>query len=363
MKTVGGMIYANGRLFRGFVEFDGGIIHDVQEGNPPDYCTARGLVIPLLANCHSHVGDACLRGRLDPNATIDELVRPPDSFKHRALAECEDAVVSDSIGSAIEEMRSYGTRQFIDFRESGIRGVRQLKSATNIHQFPECTILSRPAELSYDEDEVEQLLLESDGIGISSVSDWPADDLQALAGHVTGKGRIFALHASEAEREEIDRVLQLKPSFLVHMSSATEEDLVACAKENLPVVICPRSNLRFGIKIDVSKMLDSGVELCLGTDNAMFHSLSMLDEMRAIYTNRHNSRSVTPQEILKLAVENSQKVLRDKTMISISPGNRCEFMVVTVGSDDSPRAVLDSSSKSVVALIAHGREIWRDTIG
>jgi len=363
LETVGGTIYSNGRLFRGSVEFDGGIIQDVREEDPPGHCTARGLIIPLLTNCHSHIGDACLRGRFDQNASLEELVRPPDGFKHRALTGCEDAIVSDSIGSAIEEMRSYGIRKFIDFRESGIKGVRQLRSAIENHQFPECTILSRPAELKYDEAEVDMLLSESDGMGVSSVSDWPSEDLQTLADHVTGRGKIFSLHASESEREDIGRVLQLKPDFLVHMSRAADEDLQACAEEDVPIVICPRSNLRFGIEIDVSRMLDSGAELCLGTDNAMFHDLSILDEMRAIYSNRHNSRPVVPQEILKLAVENSQKVLRDKTMISISPGSRCEFMVVTAGSDDSPGDVLGGSTKSAVALIAHGREIWRDTFG
>lgn len=363
MNAVGGTIYADGRLFRGYVEFDEGVILDVHEGEPPEHCKVRGIVLPLLTNCHSHVGDACLRSRFDPKASLEELVKPPDSFKHRALAGCEDSEVSASIESAIEEMRGYGTRQFIDFRESGIKGVKQLRSVIRDHPFPGCTILSRPTELRYDDEEVDLLLSESDGIGISSLSDWPLDDLQALADHVSGKGGIFALHASEAEREDIDRVLQLRPSFLIHMSTATEEDLAACAERKLPIVICPRSNLRFGIEIDVSAMIDTGVELCLGTDNAMFHELSLLDEMKAIYSNRHNSRPVEPQEIIKLAVENSQKVLRDKTMISISPGNRCEFMVITTGDDDSPGEVLGSSSKSAVALIAHGREIWRDTLG
>lgn len=363
MSTVGGTIYSEGRLFRGFVEFDEGLVREVYEGDPPAHCETRGLILPLLTNCHSHVGDVCLRGKFDPDSTLEELVKPPDSFKNRALASCDENQMIASIGSAIEEMRGSGTGHFIDFRESGVGGVRQLRSATRDHPFPECTILSRPVMLNYNEEEVDRLLSESDGIGVSSASDWPYDDLRRLADHVSEKGGMFALHASEAEREEIDQVLQLKPDFLVHMSTADEEDLTAVAEKNIPIVICPRSNLRFGIGIDVTAMIDSGAAICLGTDNAMFHELSLLDEMRAIYTNRHNSRPVEPREIIELAVENSQKVLRDKTMISISPGNRCGFMVVTAGGGDSPEEVMGGSSRSTVVLIAHGREIWRDTVG
>ena len=62
--------------------------------------------------------------------------------------------------------------------------------------------------------EVEAILKIADGIGASALSDWDADDLRSLAGMAKAKGKLFALHASEAVREDIATILALKPDFL-----------------------------------------------------------------------------------------------------------------------------------------------------
>jgi cytosine/adenosine deaminase-related metal-dependent hydrolase len=354
-----GTVYSEGRFFEGYVEFDGGVIIDVVEGAPAGRVVAEGLILPLLANCHTHIGDASLRGAIDSQTTLEELVRPPDGLKHRLLSQQSNQKMTDAMGGAIDEMRRLGIGRYVDFREGGLAGLQQLRSAIRIHPYPRAIVLSRPDGLNYSEEEAEKLLAQSDGFGVSAMSDWPRDDLVELAAHAKRRKKMFALHASEKVREDISQVLSLEPDFLVHMSSASEDDLQSCKDEGIPIVVCPRSNARFGIKLDVARMLDVGLEACIGTDNAMLHDLSVIEELKAAFSMRGNSRRLDPAEVFKLAVENSRKVLYDTGVITIKAGNPCEFMVVKAGSKSSPEELLRGGRDHRIELVSIGSRIWK----
>ena len=138
-------------------------------------------------------------------------------------------------------------------------------------------ILSRPDSLKYDKNEVDVLLKNSDGIAISSISDWEYSELQKIAQDTREKNKIFALHASERIRENIDNILDLKPNFLVHMIKAPESDLLRVKENKIPIVVCPRANSFYGLKPNFSLLKKVGVDLSLGTDNAMLNSPVILD--------------------------------------------------------------------------------------
>jgi cytosine/adenosine deaminase-related metal-dependent hydrolase len=355
----GGTVYSDGRFFKGYVEFDEGVITEVAEGEPTGKVVANGLIIPMLANCHTHIGDASLRGKIDSQATLEELVRPPGGLKHRLLSEQSEETMVGAMGGAICEMRALGIGRYVDFREGGLQGLQQFKDAIRIHPYPRPIALSRPKKINYSEDEVEELLNLSDGIGVSAMRDWSYDDLLMLAGHVNRRKKMFALHASEGEREEISSILELEPDFLVHMSCATKDDLLACRDADIPIVVCPRSNKRFGIRLDIARMLDLGIDVCLGTDNAMLHDLSVIEELRAAHSLSGNSRHLDAAEVFKLAVENSRKVLYDEGVITITAGNPCEFMVLNAGKNDSPEELLRAGCEHSIELVSIGSKTWK----
>ncbi len=354
-----GTVYSEGRFFKGYVEFDDGMITEVAEGAPTGKAIANGIIIPLLANCHTHIGDASLRGKVDSQMTLEELVRPPDGLKHRLLSQQGEETMVSAMGGAIDEMRALGIGRYVDFREGGLHGLQQLREAVRIHPYPKPVILSRPDEVDYSEDEVEELLGHSDGIGISAMRDWPYDDLIMLAGHAKRRKKMFALHASEGEREDISSILELEPDFLVHMSCATKDDLLACKDANIPIVVCPRSNQRFGIELDIARMVNLGLDVCIGTDNAMLHDLSVIEELRSAYSLIGNSRRLDAAEVFKLAVENSRKVLYDEGVITIAAGNPCEFMVLKAGKNDSPKELLRAGCEQSIELVSIGSKTWR----
>ena len=74
-------------------------------------------------------------------------------------------------------------------------------------------------------------------------------------------------------------VLQLDPEFLVHMVFGTREDFRDLAAAGVPVVVCPRSTHRFTKAPPVMEMMREGVDLRVGTDNAMLQGPSVLDDI------------------------------------------------------------------------------------
>jgi cytosine/adenosine deaminase-related metal-dependent hydrolase len=50
---------------------------------------------------------------------------------------------------------------------------------------------------------------------------------------------------------------------------------------DLPVVVCPRSNMFFGMVPPLARMVKAGVTVALGTDNAMIHQPDLFVEMNS----------------------------------------------------------------------------------
>lgn len=270
----------------------------------------------ILVNSHTHIGDAFIDIG-DKNWKLDELVAPPHGFKHEMMRKASEGEIIEGMKKAISVMERCGTTHFIDFREGGVEGIKILKKAMEGSRL-NAIILGRPLELRYDSEEVNGILRISDGIGVSSISDWDYEELKKVADHVNKKKKIFAIHASEAFREDIDAVLDLKPSFLIHMSSASRDDIEIVADENIPLVVCPRSNAFFGIRPDIESMLSNGISLLLGTDNAMISPPDIVEEMKFLMENFDVSR----EQVGEMVTANPRKCLNVSLGIQQSDGSK-----------------------------------------
>ena len=280
MDYVSGEILTKDGLKNGYLAFEKNKIVEIGKGSPPEKPICKGLIVPSFVNAHTHIGDSFIREKnINLPTDIEKLVAPPDGLKHKLLSEASDEDTIESMERSIDIMIKTGTSYFCDFRESGILGVCQLKSALQTRKISS-VILSRPDELVYNKNEIDILLKNSDGVGLSSISDWEYSELEKVAKHVKNKNKIFTLHASERIREDIDLILNLKPDFLVHMIKASESDFVRVKNEGISVVVCPRSNAFFGLKPDYDLMKNVGIDFVLGTDNCMLNSPSILDELK-----------------------------------------------------------------------------------
>jgi len=261
---------------------DNEMVNEMGKGTPPKEPIAKGLIIPTCVNAHTHLGDSFIRFQhLQLPRNVKELVAPPAGLKHRLLKQAKEQEILEGIQKSLMEMSIAGTSCFCDFREGGVLGIYQIRKAMKRCSI-EAVILSRPSQMTYDKTELDRLLENSDGIGLSSISDWEPSEIEKLAAHVRKKKKLFALHASEVEREDIDCVLELKPNLLIHMIAATQSDLEKVSEAAIPVVICPRSYLFFRLKHNLEMMKKTGVTLLLGTDNAMINNPDVLEEVKVL---------------------------------------------------------------------------------
>lgn len=355
MERVSGWWYDGRRFREGSVGWEDGVIVETSSTrarNP----VAKGLIIPALWNAHTHLGDAVVTQEL--RGTIEELVAPPHGLKHRVLAEAKDDAVIAAMRRAMATMLRTGTTGFTDFREGGLKGLKLLYAA--LAALPVQGIaLGRPVGLEYNEREIAALLRASDGLAVSSYIDWPEPDLEKLAADTRRAGKIFAIHCSERIREDIDAVLDLKPAFLVHMVQATDADLERCADADVPIVVCPRSNAFFGLTPDISGMLRAGVEVRLGTDNAMINVPSMLREMDFAYRVARMKGEVSAKEVFEMALR-GRKLLDADADSRIRVGGSADLLVLDLpGGPHGFASLLRAVASDIVLVVARGQR-WQN---
>ncbi len=335
------------------MSFDENGILDISKQKSDDPM-AKGIVLPLFVNPHTHIGDSFIKG--DLTGTIEEIVAPPDGLKHRLLAEATDDEVIDGMRNTLKLMTRSGTSHFIDFREGGVKGASLLYRASLDHPVHP-VVYGRPSGMGYDRKEIESLLKIVDGIGLSSISDWEPSLIEEMREHVRSSGRGFAFHASERVREDIDVILDLEPDFLVHMLEASDSDLERCADAHIPIVICPRSNAHYGKAPDLEVMVRSGVDLMLGTDNAMFSSPSLFDEMRFVRQMPNRKHRLSSGSILRMAL-NSRKLLKGQPVVSLDIGQPSEFLVLEWRGENPEKFIVERASEENISVVARERRLW-----
>jgi cytosine/adenosine deaminase-related metal-dependent hydrolase len=353
MKYVSGWVLTEDGLKEGSVGFQDGLVQEVTGQKVADPL-ARGIILPTFANAHTHIGDSFITEEL--RGTVSEIVGPPDGLKHRRLREAGREEIVDGMRLSARRMFEGGTTAFCDFREGGLDGVSMLyESCLGLDVEP--SAYGRPAEMRFDKGEMDSLLRVVNGIGVSSLRDWEPSELEKVSEAARREGLPFALHASEDTREEIDPILDLEPSFLVHMACATDSDLETCADSDVPVVICPRSNAFFGRLIDIPKMLSKGVGIMLGTDNAMITNPSILEEMKFAYYIGRMKGEIDVLDVIGMMVS-SRKGLKGDVALGSTVGNQPDFMVLATQGDSPQLKHVLRASEGDISLVCRGDRIW-----
>jgi len=248
-------------------------------------------ICPAFFNAHTHLGDTIAMD-CAVSGDLESLVTPPDGLKHRYLRAASPAELAAGMRKSMLLMKSCGTAGCADFREGGTGGVEALKSASAGLRF---------RTLIFGREGGERI---ADGLGISSTRDVP--DAAAIAAGARKAGRLVACHAGERDSLDVDEALSLSPDLIVHATHATERQLKECADRDIPIAVCPQSNWLLSVTRSpdnppISRMLELGCRVFLGTDNVMFVQPDMPAAMAFLHTVYH----IDPEEILRMAVAGS----------------------------------------------------------
>jgi len=322
----------------GYICVRDGIITEIGEES-----SNTGIIIaPCFVNSHTHIGDSVCK---DPplgtysgfrlTRDLDSLVRPPDGLKHRVLQDTPYRTLVDGMRNTILDMLATGTSAFADFREGGVVGVLALKEALDGLNI-DAVILGRPdkteSPITNILGEVDRVLRDAEGIGISGANDLNIEIIRITADHVKKKKRLFAIHAGEKDRTDIASALSLHPDMLIHLTHAKRHDLAKVADAGVPVVVCPRSNFTTGAGMaPITDMLEAGITVAVGTDNVMLNSVNMFSEMEVL----SKIFGLDDRQVFKTCTLNGAQLLglEDGTG-SIQKGNKARLMIIDGNSNN-----------------------------
>jgi cytosine/adenosine deaminase-related metal-dependent hydrolase len=164
-----------------------------------------------------------------------------------------------------------------------------------------------------------------------------------------------ALHCSEATREDLSWVLEMDPHFLVHMVFGSPSDFHDLAAAGVPVVVCPRSTHRFTKAPPVMDMARAGMDLRVGTDNAMLQGPSVLDEIAFLLSLPEN-RELDPLEALSwtFPLPKGSNTVGD---FGVSTGSQDLVVLTFEGAD--PLDFLRKDHRRGAELVMRDGHIWR----
>jgi cytosine/adenosine deaminase-related metal-dependent hydrolase len=277
---------------RSFEPVEGRVVVEDGKIAAVEEATARTeqIILPAFVNAHTHIGDSIAK-EAGGGLSLDELVAPPDGLKHRLLREASQEKLIAAMRRSLQFMESAGTAAHVEFREGGVDGVRAIEQAAE-------NVTVEPVVLGRESIEAME---ESDGFGASGAGDGNFDRERRATRKA---GKLFGIHAGEVDSGDINPALDLDPDFLVHMVHAKKVHLERIADSNMPVVVCPRSNLVTDVGIPPVRELLDRTTVALGTDNVFLNSPSMFREME--FTAKLTDASA--QEILAMATINGAEI-------------------------------------------------------
>lgn len=326
-----------------YIVIEGAAIKEIGEGEVDS--VAAGIISPGFVNAHTHIGDSCVKDL--PYLPLDDLVKPPQGIKHKILAEIDEKTLIASMRASILQMIGCGTVLFADFREGGASGAKALRDALSGLDIG-CKLFGR--------DEIVPEVM--DGVGISGASDMSFEVALEFRNVARSLNLPFAIHAGERDESDILPALTLCPDHLVHMVHAEKSHIKQIVAEDIPVVVCIRSNLVTGVGLPpLRSMLDAGVLIGIGTDNVMLNSPDILLEMEFL----SKIYRLDDRDVLKMATINGIRILEDPTYCGIMEGGIADLVLISDeslnmrGTGEPVRGIVRrASSTDLIARVKSG---------
>ncbi|WP_276272272.1 amidohydrolase family protein [Haloarcula litorea] len=277
---------------RSFEPVEGRVVIEDGEIAAVEEASVEGdaIVCPAFVNAHTHIGDSIAK-EAGEGLSLSELVAPPDGLKHRLLRQADQSELVEAMTRSLSYMERSGTGAFVEFREGGVEGVRAIRAALADSDL-RSVVLGR---------ETVEAMEISDGFGASGAND---GEFGRERRATRDADKLFGIHAGEVDSSDINPALDLDPDFLVHMVHAEDLHLQRVADSEIPVAVCPRSNLVTGVGRPPVEELYERTTVALGTDNVFLNSPSMFREMA--YTAK--LYDLPARDVLRMATVNGAEL-------------------------------------------------------
>jgi len=295
--------------------------------------TQNFLLIPGLINSHIHIGDNFAK-ELGFNKNLIEIVTPPHGLKHQLLSSTSNEIKFNGIKNAIIEMLSNGITCFMDFRERSIEGINFLKEGLK-NTLINYLIFGRFEKTN----EIESIFKLADGIGLASYRKLTKDNKERVKFYKNKYKKPIACHDAELKRDNdlLEAIINDDlTDIIIHGTHYTMVDLKLIKKNNLSLVMCPRSNGYFGVGFPpIINALKLKIPISLGTDNLMANNPDLFEELRYLYRisrvlgKEEKNFQLSAKELLKMITINAAKNFNlHKDFGSIIEGKYANFCMI-----------------------------------
>jgi len=401
------------------VELDGERIAKLTPGltsPPPDATRLEGLVIPGLANAHSHAFQRLLRGRVQSGEgsfwtwrermyeLADRL--DPESYRQLALATFGEMALAGitTVGEFHYLHHERGGARYSDANEIGKgliaaaseAGIRiTLLDACYLHggigaevegaqrRFSDGDVEAWAGRVSQLEDGPAVRI----GAAIHSVRAVDPESAAAVAAWAAERDAPLHAHVSEqpAENEACLEAYGSTPAAVlahagalgarftaVHATHLTDADYSLLGEANATCCLCPTTerDLADGIG-PAQRLVEAGARLALGSDSHAV--IDILEEARAVELDARLATGVrgnhAPADLLRAATADGHACLGWPEAGRIEPGALCDLVALdlrgvrlagTDRQDPIPVVVFAASAPDVRDVVVGGRQIVRD---
>lgn len=349
------------------------------------------VLMPGLINSHTHASMSLFRGMADDLPLMDWLAN------HIWPAEAQwvnAEFTADGFKFAAAEMIRSGTTCLNDMyyfadeiaacaQQIGIRSVVGLI----VLDFP--TVWAQNADEYLHKalavhDEIRELPLVSSALAPHApytVSDEPLRQISMYSNELDIPVHMHvhetAAEVAEAQQKTGQRPLQrldqlnlLNPNLIaVHMTELDDFEIERVAEAGVNVVHCPESNLKLASGLcPLTKLLDKGVNVCLGTDGAASNNdLDLLGEMRTAALLAKgisgNASACDARQAIELATINGARALGLGDRIgSIETGKFADLIAIDL-SQLNTQPLYDPVAQIVYAAASHQvSHVWIDGV-
>ena len=296
------------------IDVESGMITSIEKS-----WSSRGIIeipssiaIPTLVNSHLHILDAAFP-ELGEGLPPEELVALPYGLKYRMLRRLNERIIRENVKAIFKSLMNQGCAIFCTYVEEGKYNLKILKDVAREFHGIHAILLAQGNWKNLCEEKVIQilneLLEEADGIGLDTVFDFHQTLMAKVNQIVKGIGRHVHVHVSETPslnyRRDVEYVVTyLKPQAIIHGTYLRESDISLLRDVGCSWIICPRSNALLvhnipSIKL-IIKVIDNGVNVCLGTDNVAWNDVNLWREMNFLYVmSRLLSKDNDPADVAR----------------------------------------------------------------
>lgn len=314
------------------------------------------LAIPGLVNCHTHSYMSFMRNVADDLSFMDWLFGTIDPIEQQMTD--EDTYWGACL--AIIEMMKSGTTCFNDMQMNIHQTTRAVKESGMR------AVICRGLVGSGD-DEAGQMRLRQAYEERDAASDcdrltfmlgphapYTCDNafMRIVSEEAKKNNMRIHVHLSESE-SEIEQIKEKYhctpiemadknglfdvPAIAAHCVQITEEDMDILKAKNVSVVTNPASNMKLGNGFaPVPKMLEKGINVCIGTDGAASNnSLNLFHEM-SLLALIHKGVAKTPQcvsakEVLRIATINGARALGlEEEIGTLEAGKKADIAILNL---------------------------------